>query len=54
MLDMKSPGVTVRPLRNAAGGIHFSEIFLDEVRVPSSLLVGTVHEGWSIVRRAPP
>ncbi|WP_019873016.1 acyl-CoA dehydrogenase family protein [Sporichthya polymorpha] len=50
MLDMKSPGVTVRPLRNAAGGIHFSEIFLDEVRVPSSLLVGTVHEGWGIVR----
>ena len=50
LCDMKTPGLTVRPLRNAAGGIHFSEVFLDEVRIPRSQLVGELNGGWAIAR----
>lgn len=50
LCDMKSPGITVRPLRNAAGGIHFSEVFFDDVRVPLTGLVGDLHRGWQIAR----
>ncbi len=50
LCDMKTPGITVRPLRNAAGGQHFSEVFLDNVRVPRENLVGKLHGGWSIAR----
>jgi len=50
LCDMRSPGVTVRPLRNAAGGIHFSEVFFEEVRVPRENLVGELHGGWQIAR----
>jgi alkylation response protein AidB-like acyl-CoA dehydrogenase len=50
LADMKSPGITVRPLRNAAGGIHFSEVFFDNVRVPRENLVGELNHGWQIAR----
>lgn len=50
LCDMRTPGITVRPLRNAGGGIHFSEVFFDEVRVPASQLVGELHGGWAITR----
>lgn len=50
LCEMKSPGVQVRPLRNAAGGFHFSEVFLDEVRVPVENLVGELNGGWKIAR----
>jgi alkylation response protein AidB-like acyl-CoA dehydrogenase len=50
LCDMKTPGITVRPLRNAAGGIHFSEVFLDQVRIPRENLVGELHRGWTIAR----
>ncbi|MBW2314201.1 MAG: acyl-CoA dehydrogenase family protein [Deltaproteobacteria bacterium] len=50
LCDMKTPGITVRPLRNAAGGMHFSEVFLDQVRIPRENLVGELHGGWKIAR----
>lgn len=50
LCDMKAPGLSVRPLRNAAGGIHFSEVFFDNVRVPRENLVGELHAGWTIAR----
>jgi alkylation response protein AidB-like acyl-CoA dehydrogenase len=50
LCDMKTPGITVRPLRNAAGGQHFCEVFLDNVRIPKENLVGKLHGGWSIAR----
>ncbi|MBW2232898.1 MAG: acyl-CoA dehydrogenase family protein [Deltaproteobacteria bacterium] len=50
LCDMKTPGLSVRPLRNAAGGAHFSEVFLDEVRIPRDQLVGELHGGWAIAR----
>ncbi|MEW6476941.1 MAG: acyl-CoA dehydrogenase family protein [Actinomycetota bacterium] len=50
LCDMRSAGVTVRPLRNAAGGIHFSEVFFEDVEIPRDQLVGELHHGWPIAR----
>jgi alkylation response protein AidB-like acyl-CoA dehydrogenase len=50
LCDMRTPGITVNALRNAAGGIHFSEVFFDEVRIPRSQLVGELNGGWQIAR----
>ncbi|MFQ5925095.1 MAG: acyl-CoA dehydrogenase family protein [Dehalococcoidia bacterium] len=46
LVDMKTPGITVRPLVNMAGHHHFNEIFFDDVRVPKSNLVGEENRGW--------
>ena len=45
-IDMKSPGVTVRPIRQASGEAEFNEVFLDAVFVPDSQRVGAVNAGW--------
>jgi alkylation response protein AidB-like acyl-CoA dehydrogenase len=47
LIDMKSPGVTVRPIRMLEGGTDLNECFLDNVRVPVENLVGELHKGWS-------
>ncbi len=52
ILDMRSPGVTWRPLVQLSGRSEFSEVFLDQVRVPVANLVGRENEGWPIVRAA--
>ena len=41
------PGITVRPIRNIAGAEDFCEVFLDNVRVPPSALLGEEGMGWS-------
>ena len=46
VLDMKSPGVSVRPIENMAGGRDFNEVYFDDVRVPSGNLVGQEDRGW--------
>ncbi|KRE26418.1 acyl-CoA dehydrogenase [Mycobacterium sp. Soil538] len=46
LLDMTSPGVQVRPIRNATGDSHFCEIFLDDVRIPVANLIGAENAGW--------
>jgi alkylation response protein AidB-like acyl-CoA dehydrogenase len=46
MVDMKSPGITVRPLVNMADGHSFNEVFFEDVRVPKTNLVGEVDRGW--------
>ena len=46
MLDMKSPGVTVRPIYNMAGGHDFNEVFFEDVRIPAKNLVGEENKGW--------
>lgn len=50
LLDARSPGVTVRPIRDMTGGQHFSEIFFHDVRVPAANRVGEENEGWRIAR----
>jgi len=44
--DMRSKGITVRPIANMAGVTHFAEVFYDDVRIPLSNVVGGLHEGW--------
>ncbi len=46
MVDMKSPGVTVRPLVNIADRHGFNEVFFEDVRVPNNQVVGEVNRGW--------
>ena len=46
LVDMKSPGISVRPLINMANGKGFNEVFLDNVRVPRSGLLGELNRGW--------
>lgn len=48
LIDMKSPGVEVRPLRQITGGTEFCEVFLTDVVVPRSNLVGHPTQGWLI------
>src|SRR2546427_828509 len=48
LVDMKTPGITVRPLRQITGEAEFNEVFFDNVRVPVDNLVGKLHEGWSV------
>jgi alkylation response protein AidB-like acyl-CoA dehydrogenase len=48
LVDMKTPGITVRPLRQITGEAEFNETFFDNVRVPKDNLVGRLNEGWSV------
>jgi hypothetical protein len=48
MLDMKTPGVTVRPLVNMMGSEHFTEVFMEDVRIPRDCLIGEENRGWYI------
>ncbi len=48
LLDMHSPGVTVRPLVQMTGARGFNEVFFDNVRVPRKNLVGKLNEGWLV------
>ena len=48
LLDMKSPGINPRRLRQMSGSSEFCEVFLDNVRVPRENLVGQVNEGWRV------
>jgi alkylation response protein AidB-like acyl-CoA dehydrogenase len=48
LLDMKSPGVSVRPLITMNGHAHFNEVFFDNVQVPRDNLVGQINDGWKV------
>lgn len=47
-LDMRTPGITVRPLREITGTADFNEVFLDGVRLPADRVIGTVNGGWLV------
>ena len=51
IVDLKSPGVSVKPLRQITGESEFGEIFLDEVRVPKRNRVGNENEGWIVAMK---
>lgn len=48
VVDMKAPGVEVRPLRQMTGGASFNEVFFNEVRVPDDHRLGDVNQGWTV------
>src|SRR3954447_20340487 len=48
VVDMKAPGVEIRPLRQMTGGASFNEVFFTEVRVPDSHRLGDVNQGWTV------
>jgi len=50
LVDMKSPGLDIRPLREMTGEALFNEVFLDDVFVPDELVVGEVDGGWPLAR----
>jgi alkylation response protein AidB-like acyl-CoA dehydrogenase len=50
LVDVKTPGITIRPIRNIAGHEEFCQVFFDNVRVPRDVLVGRMNEGWTIAK----
>jgi len=52
LVDMHSPGITVRPLRQITGHAEFNEVFLDEVRIPKHRLLGGINKGWYVAMGA--
>lgn len=50
IIDMKAPGVEVRPIRQISGFSHFNEVFLEDVFVPDEDVVGPVDDGWAVAR----
>ena len=50
VVDMRTPGIDVRPLREITGTTDFNEVFFDEVRVPASNIIGARGEGWKIAQ----
>lgn len=49
LVDMKSPGLTLRPIKQLTGGSNFNEVFIDGLRVPDANRIGAVGEGWKVV-----
>src|SRR5256714_12392073 len=50
LIDMKTPGITVRPIQTMDGGREVNEVFFDDVKVPVENLVGQEHRGWDCAK----
>ncbi|HMO54642.1 MAG TPA: acyl-CoA dehydrogenase family protein [Tepidiformaceae bacterium] len=48
LVDLKSPGISIRPLMQMTGGAGFNEVFFEDVRVPATAVVGEVNRGWYV------
>lgn len=50
LIDLRTPGITIRPIRSIDGEHHLNEVFFDEVRVPAANLVGQENKGWDCAK----
>ena len=50
LIDLSSPGITIRPIRDIGGHEEFCEVFLESVRVPADNLVGDLNQGWTMAK----
>ena len=50
LLDLKTPGISIRPIRNIAGHEEFCQVFFDNVRIPREALVGKLNQGWTVAK----
>ncbi|MCW2799794.1 MAG: Acyl-CoA dehydrogenase [Aeromicrobium sp.] len=48
LVDMRSPGIDIRPLHQITGIAHFNEVFLTDVRIPAENMVGDLNRGWGV------
>jgi alkylation response protein AidB-like acyl-CoA dehydrogenase len=48
LVDMKAPGITIKPIKQINGGTNFNEVFFEDVRVPHDHVLGDVNEGWTV------
>jgi alkylation response protein AidB-like acyl-CoA dehydrogenase len=48
IIDMRTPGISVRPLRQMSGASEFNEVFFDDVEIPDSCLLGGENDGWTV------
>ena len=50
LVDLKTPGITIRPIRNIAGHEEFCQVYFDNVRIPRETLVGKLNQGWTVAK----
>jgi len=50
VVDMRTPGITIRPIKQMDGRADFNEVFLDDVRIPAENLVGEENDGWRLAK----
>lgn len=50
LIDLSTPGITIRPIKDIVGYEEFCEVFFDHVRVPAENLVGEINQGWTIAK----